>query len=808
MTASVVQNSTPVTAGTVTFCDATAPHCEGSAIFGTAQLTSAGTASIQVVLGVGTYSIEAIFQSRVGYPSSASTAQPLTVTGNASYPTGFLSNPTATGSVGDYTLEANLVSFGKHPPSGHVTFLDTTNGNLQVASATPDPATLNFFLSPFPYQLSVGNNPQAIVTGDLNNDGIPDIVVVNSSDNTVSVLLGTGSIVANGNLFMPQVTYATGGTTPTAVAIADMNGDGVPDLIVANYTSDCAPGTVSVLLGVGDGTFGQASTFAVGDGAEGVAIGDFNNDGNLDVAISNSNDNTVGILLGKGDGTFQDEVTWAVGNQPIGIVVADLNHDQNADIVVADNSDGTVSVLLGKGDGTFQPYAIYPVAAVAYALALGDFNGDGNLDLAVVEGQGTSVNVLLGNGDGSFQPQVAYPGGRNSQSVAVGDFNADGFTDIAMLDQGNGVANVSLLLGVGDGTFRPQTLYPAGSNLVSMAVADFDGEGLPDVATVSNSPNQVSVLFNFEGETATATGASVVGTGSHNVIARYAGDVTYTASQSGPVTLTGSGSVSTTTVITASPNPATASQLVTFTATVSPAPTSAGSTVDFFSGTTLLGIGTVNASGTATYSTSSFATGSYTITALYSGNAAFATSTSAGLAFTVSNAPSFSIAAPQTPVTVVAGGAAAFNLTVPPVGGAFNSPVTMSVSGLPTGATATFNPASVTPGSAGAPTTLTIQTSTQTASLPAQHKQGFLFAPLALAAGMCVLARKRKHLAKSLYILIAFATLAGGTLVLSGCSIGSASKPVVQPQSQTYVVTVTGTSGSQHASTTVTLIVQ
>lgn len=141
------------------------------------------------------------------------------------------------------------------------------------------------------------------------------------------------------------------------------------------------------------------------------------------------------------------------------------------------------------------------------------------------------------------------------------------------------------------------------------------------------------------------------------------------------------------------------------------------------------------------------------------------------------------------------------NITVPPIGGSFDSVVTMSASGLPAGATATFTPPTVTPGASGAPTVLTIQTAAQSAAIPA-HQQRFPFVPISLASGLCVMASQRKRLARSLPILLVMATLAGATLMLTGCNGGFAGA------GQSFPITVTGTSGSQHVSTTVILIVK
>src|SRR2546422_886081 len=141
------------------------------------------------------------------------------------------------------------------------------------------------------------------------------------------------------------------GTHPQSVAVGDFNGDGRPDLAVANFGSN----TVSVLLGIGDGSFQPARTFAAGTSPLSVAVGDFNGDGRPDLAVANFGSNTVSVLLGIGDGTFQPALTFAAGTQPVFVAVGDLNGDGRPDLAVANTGSDNVSVLLGIGDGTFQP---------------------------------------------------------------------------------------------------------------------------------------------------------------------------------------------------------------------------------------------------------------------------------------------------------------------------------------------------------------------------------------------------------------------------------------------------------------------
>jgi hypothetical protein len=351
-----------------------------------------------------------------------------------------------------------------------------------------------------------GINSFGVAVGDFNRDGIPDLVVANAyqggSRGTVSILLGNGD-----GTFLTGKEIDAGGAETTTVAVGDFNGDGKPDLVVANYGDLSGPDNVAVLLGNGDGTFMPAAVYTAGTKPDFVAVGDFNGDGNLDVvAGSNSggpavgNTGVVSVFLGKGDGTFAPAVNYPTGIVAASIAVADLNGDGRLDLAVANENSDNVSVLLGRGDGTFQASVNYPAGPGPAGIASGDFNGDGKLDLVVANAGssfGTTVSVLIGNGDGTFQAPVSYPAGDEPFSVAVGDFNTDGKLDLVVADSRSSVGNtVNLLLGNGDGTFQTAVPYTVGTGAVSVAVADLNSDGLLDVAVANITSNNVSVLLN------------------------------------------------------------------------------------------------------------------------------------------------------------------------------------------------------------------------------------------------------------------------------------------------------------------------
>jgi hypothetical protein len=656
LTATALAGATPVTSGQVLFCDASATNCNGPGLFGSAQLTSGGTASLNMKFGAGAYSIAASFTGANSDQPSVSAAQALTVTGNAGYAS--TTTIAASGSTGNYTLTSTVTGFGGTVPSGTLSFLNTSASNALVATANLDPLMHSFTFLPSA-DSPIGGFPavQFVATGDFNHDGIADLAVLSvGSPGTVAVSLGNGD-----GTFGKSTSYDVG-SNPQSITVADVNQDGKLDLLVCNMYDN----TVSILLGNGDGTFQPQLTTATRYYPIFIAVGDFNHDGIPDMATADWDDQTLGIHLGNGDGTFQPEVTYSASS-PYGLVIGDFNQDGIEDIATAYGGGSHVEVFFGVGDGTFRAAqrVDLPSSASAYWMAGGDLRKNGRSDLVVADDSNAQVYVLLSNGDGTFAPAVSYAVGGTAQGVSLGDINGDGKLDIVVPAYSS--SSVSILLGNGDGTFAAKVDYPVGGAPTWAALADVNGDGALDIVTSDSGTNTATILLQAQTATATATGVAVYGTGNQLVNASFPGDAERAPSQSGTVPLTGSPQTPTSTSLTAAPNPANLGQSVTLTATVSPAPTGASlGTVSFFDGATLLGTGNVNSSGVAAFSTASLTAGAHGLNAVYSGNAGFTTSTSAGFTETINALTSTATALVALPNPATVGQTVTLTATVSP----------------------------------------------------------------------------------------------------------------------------------------------
>jgi uncharacterized protein (DUF2141 family) len=299
-----------------------------------------------------------------------------------------------------------------------------TLGLLALAGA----AQAQNFASPVLYSSGRNSSPYDVKIADVNADGKPDLLTANYIG-TVGVLLGTGT-----GTFLTAVTYNVSNGV-SSVAVADVNGDGKPDLLAATIMG------VGVLLGNGDGTFKTSTNYrtSANGGPTSVAVADVNGDGKLDLLGTNFGDNSAGVLLGNGNGTFQTAVTYSTGgtNSPNAIAVADVNGDSKLDLLTASSgvSVGAVGVLLGNGNGTFQSVASYALGIVGRGItltgiAVADVNGDSKPDVLASNSSDSVVGVLLGNGTGSFSYGTPYlfATGLAPAAVAVVDVNGGQFS--------------------------------------------------------------------------------------------------------------------------------------------------------------------------------------------------------------------------------------------------------------------------------------------------------------------------------------------------------------------------------------------
>jgi hypothetical protein len=379
--------------------------------------------------------------------------------------------------------------------------LNFTAGNnyLPLQPHTPPPAFL------------VGVNPQDVTVGDFTGNGRLDYAVTNTTTNNVSIYLGNG----DGTFKFNGVFGA--GTSPEGIAAADLIGNGIPDLIVANNTS---VGNVSVLFGNGDGTFAPAQVLLSGaPSAFDVYVGDFNNDGIKDIAVANTGDSggngsAVGILIGTGGGSFLKAVTYAAGKGSRALAPM-FDKNGQTDLAVSNFNDNTVSLLLSNGNGTFKlsAQAATKVGNSPLGLAVGDFNGDGNSDdLAVASSGSALVNIILGNGNGTLGGATNLLTGVNGapSDVVAGDFNGDGKTDVSFVDTKLNV--LGLFLGNGNGSFNPAfTTIGLPPGPAALATADFNGDGKLDLLTANGIASETSTILlgNGNGTFVTANNFAV-----------------------------------------------------------------------------------------------------------------------------------------------------------------------------------------------------------------------------------------------------------------------------------------------------------
>jgi uncharacterized repeat protein (TIGR01451 family) len=349
-----------------------------------------------------------------------------------------------------------------------------------------------------PKSYPVGTSPAAIAVGDFNGDGKIDIAVANTGSGDVSILLGTGD-----GTFQPAVNYSAG-NSPTAIAVGDFNGDGKLDLAVFQPAGNIVAGSVSILLGNGDGTFQAPKTLTLTASTRFMAVADFNVDKKSDLAVCDSAN--LDIFIGNGDGTFQAAKSTALSSACMGLITADFNGDTKPDLGLITVATGGIQILLGKGDGTFSQGSLIAQPGVSAPVAA-DLNHDGKVDLVAIVSQACNngcrfpdvgLAVFLGNGDGTFQngQSINLGFGGFTSGPLVGDFNGDGKLDLAYrIAEGPAQHVGGVLLGRGDGSFSSPILDASLPPFTRIA-QDLNGDKLADLIARSVTSNDIEVLLN------------------------------------------------------------------------------------------------------------------------------------------------------------------------------------------------------------------------------------------------------------------------------------------------------------------------
>jgi hypothetical protein len=631
------------------------------------------------------------------------------------------------------------------------------------------------------------------VTADFNGDGLTDVLYLSGSSGNLAVALsrgnGTFSVINPGTISNGATLFVPG----------DFNGDGKVDTVgIYPGGLDSGPGGDAELYffqGNGNGTFqppGPAFDLSrpanfYGAVSYGAVSADFNGDGKLDIVYGhwdplNTLQGGLAFVPGNGDGTFGTPVTISSSSPSPGttMFMADLNMDGKPDVIWGG------AIYLGKGDGTFnqQPLNVPVAANNGSVLAVGDLNGDGVPDIVVSSNTQTdkSINIYAGNGDGTFQTMPFYTTSQSvlASTVLIGDVNGDGHPDLVLENIKDNVTSILLLLGDGKGNFvADSNSYYAGYNLPNSTFP----------AALGRFNNQAPALPNDH---------------ALDLLMLSSGGSTVLLNQTNPTPSVPSPLPSTTTLAVSASN-ANPGQQLTFTATVVGANPSG--TVTLSSGGKVLGTATVSG-GVATLETSFAIGGTYSVTASYAGDAQNQASVSSAISILVV-VPDFSVTPSPATATITAGQSATTVLTITPVGG-YSGTINFSCNSLPSKATCTFSPASVSPGGKVVTSMLTISTSAPATSMirkTAGPLEGFALAGL---LGLTLWPKRiwkshRRWIRLSMMLLL----VGGGLIGLSGCnSSAHTTVPGTPAGPQNITVSVADSAGGPTHSISFTLTVE
>jgi hypothetical protein len=706
----------------------------------------------------------------------------------------------------------------------------------------------------FTYSASYVGLSGSVEASDLDGDGFPDLFVGTAHGGFYSVGIETNSFFqmvlnqGNGTFGQSRAYYQQGPNAPSTFAntpqpnvlydVADFNGDGKPDVVM--LLTNLATPVLSVLAGNGDGTL-------QGSGATGIqtslsnpasaqyvvalVAGDVNADGKNDVVFAWTPNGTdqlnpnphISVALGNGNGTFQAQQDYAIptpvtqglnDSEAPTLVLTDINGDGKPDIIYIDEN-GALYVMLNNGNGTFATPLQVGTEPNLTSLAVQDVNGDGKPDIVAITGGNVppstpfAAYLYLGNGNGTFQtPVTLAPGAYWLNAVAIADMNGDGKPDIIISGQPSdkSSSDMNVLLGNGDGTFQAAIVnsFPLEFS-AAIAIGDINGDGKPDVVMAGT----VGAVFFGNGDGTFDTTYSGSAYALQNVTAPKIAKLTSSGASNVLVADDAFGfgvqifagntpHTPTTTTLAASTPILTPGQSVSLKVTISPqsgsgTPTGFVSVLDTTSNVSL-GYGTLSAGSLTVATTALTASGAHVIEAVYSGDGNYGPSTSAASTVTVAGTPGagFTLSA-SSPFSVInaTGSAPTTTLTVTPTGG-FTGNVSLSCSGLPTGASCNFAPASVALSSAAATSVLTLATASSSTS----SARGPLLAAGLLLAGVLLPMALRRSRAAFMSNSLSVVLLCLGVL-LGGC--GGSSSPSASTSTSSSASS-SGTSASSSSS--------
>ncbi len=349
-----------------------------------------------------------------------------------------------------------------------------------------------------------GDHPVGIAVADVDGDGDADVVTANAGNRDVSILVGDGA----GHFIAPLDLSVGADAEPFAVVVADATGDGKPDIVTANAGLDGSPfpppdlpGNLSLFVGDGSGGFATAAQLPLGTAAgraHAVAVADITGDGHPDIVASRPNANSATLLAGDGAGGFAAAVDLPTSVGPAPIAIADVTGDGHLDVLTANAVASSISVLPGDGAGHVGFDGNFPAGDYPHAVAAVDFNGDGRADVATANAMGNDVSILVNDGNSGFAPALRYPVDASPTGIASGDVNGDGNADLVVANLGGG--DISVLLGAGDGTFSAAQNFGAGGTFESpyaVALGDANADGHLDIASANTnfSSQSISLLL-------------------------------------------------------------------------------------------------------------------------------------------------------------------------------------------------------------------------------------------------------------------------------------------------------------------------